>query len=839
MRVLDRFPVLLPAFYFRWLWRSLLILGLLLLAASSALRADLVYLKDGFTLQGKVKQETEVMNERGAVMPIPKLNGFFMVDDGARRMVFSQKQVADTDKKDGNREREIVKLARPIIRLDHFKVPAGVYADISPWNDKWDRTLTLQVGPTSTRKIAQHLSLLTPHYAKIDARQYNWDSHYLIQELKPEEIRDLLYRHPELKLKGDSNDAAKRMRIVRFFIQAEMYDSALAELDRLERARPEEKEHADAARQNIQKILLGRLMDEIDLAHKVGRHQWAQDRLRTFPTQGTDDQLLVRVRSLQANYETLNSNVTQARQFLEQLPAQVRDAELRGLVTDAVNTVSTELNVDTVGRLEAFVGLAEQVARDRQQQRPPSQSAEQLGALAVSGWLLGNAAAENRVDAAVRLWRARQFVLRYQRTHDATERPRLIRYFLQNGGVPFDELARLIGSLPPPEPFELAAVQNGPWSLGALPFPAAVLSWALFGMQKSLPGARYELQATLPWSVRTGATYQLQLPPEYHPGRNYPVLLVLRHVGEKAEQALRRWGELAARHGYLLAVPDWDRGLQRGYQYTSEEHRAVTEVLRDLRQRFQVDSDRVFLAGEGEGGNMAYDVGLSHPDLFAGVVTVGGRPRRFAVAYRPNAQYLPFYVVDGDLDGDAAKQNRQQFQHWASTGHNYPALWVQYKGRGQEWFGGELPYIFDWMGRKKRAAGFPDLGRNGNGGPFGDEFQTLRATDNRFYWVEVEELEDRHTNDGRNWKSSVTPASVQARISEGNQINLHAVGFKSAVLWLRPGMIDFDKPVRLYVNAQQYFTPRKLSPNLETLIEDFYLQGDRQRLFLAKLEITL
>src|SRR5262249_48488895 len=148
----------------------------------------------------------------------------------------------------------------------------------------------------------------------------------------------------------------------------------------------------------------------------------------------------------------------------------------------------------------------------------------------------------------------------------------------------------------------------------------------------------------------------------------------------------------------------------------------------------------------------------------------------FAKIYWRNAQYLPFYVVDGDLSGDNTKENRQQFDHWIERG--YPALWVQYKGRGQESFEGEVPNIFDWMDRKKRAAAFPELGRDGNGGAFGDEFQSMRSTDNRFYWLRGEELHSRHVNDARKWNASASPAILQAQISESNQLNIHARGFK-------------------------------------------------------------
>src|SRR5262249_17873162 len=156
----------------------------------------------------------------------------------------------------------------------------------------------------------------------------------------------------------------------------------------------------------------------------------------------------------------------------------------------------------------------------------------------------------------------------------------------------------------------------------------------------------------------------------------------------------------------------------------------VLETLHDLRKRFNVDSDRVFLFGWGGGATMAYDVGMSHPDLFAGVVPMCGSPEFFARHYWPNAQYLPFYTVTGDVMGPASTQVRDLYKNWMT--HGYSVLHAQYKGRGVEWFGGELGPIFEWMTRKKRSAPVTQLGRFGQGA-FGDEFVSYRATDNRFY----------------------------------------------------------------------------------------------------------
>src|SRR5207244_5425519 len=119
-----------------------------------------------------------------------------------------------------------------------------------------------------------------------------------------------------------------------------------------------------------------------------------------------------------------------------------------------------------------------------------------------------------------------------------------------------------------------------------------------------------------------------------------------------------------------------------------------------LRRRFSVDSDRVFLFGREQGGLMAYDIGLSHPDQFAGVMPQNAAPRYvkggggdFISRYWPNAQYLPFYVVEGDVNGGNPTCNRHVFKEWIRW--QYPCIYVEYKGRGSEWFAAEPPIMMD------------------------------------------------------------------------------------------------------------------------------------------------
>ena len=60
---------------------------------------------------------------------------------------------------------------------------------------------------------------------------------------------------------------------------------------------------------------------------------------------------------------------------------------------------------------------------------------------------------------------------------------------------------------------------------------------------------------------------------------------------------------------------------------------------------------------------------------------------------------------------------RSVFKDWI-RGH-YPSLYVEYKGRSSEWYGGEVPTMMEWMSRKRRMLPLKDMGRYHTGGVAG------------------------------------------------------------------------------------------------------------------------
>ena len=518
--------------------------------------------------------------------------------------------------------------------------------------------------------------------------------------------------------------------------------------------------------------------------------------MEKFPGDWADAKQKAQLRNLKAKSDSANEALKSAQRYLKEVLVRVTPGAGGKVFEEAVNAIEAELDPDNAARLETFVKYAEQDERDRKKTGiKPKYTPEQLLSLAVSGWLLGSPAAVDDTDAALKLWRTRQFVLEYQKSTIAG-RERLLRNYEKEGAVAFDELAQLITTLPPAEPEEKVAS-------------------GVMEMEAKQPGRR------------KGIPYLLQTPPEYHVGRPYPVLFVLGQSDEKPKVMLERFSELASQYGYLLVAPDWGGSLGKSYGYSTEEQAAVYDVLRDLQRRFNVDTDRVFLAGYGEGGVMAFDVGLSRPDLFAGVMTFAAAPRLFSIKYASNAAQLPFYVVSGSLQGnDTFKQIKREFDTWLSR--NYPALWVEYRGRTLEWFDGEVPIVFDWMAHQKRRNGTPETG----------DCQTHRNTDNRFYWLGVDGIANSRLNSTSGFNHFSQPALVSGSINTGNVVSVHAQGVKSVTIWLGRNMVDLEKPVTIMLNVQTRIAGKKMTPSLATLLEDFALRGDRLRLYPVKVELT-
>jgi poly(3-hydroxybutyrate) depolymerase len=121
-----------------------------------------------------------------------------------------------------------------------------------------------------------------------------------------------------------------------------------------------------------------------------------------------------------------------------------------------------------------------------------------------------------------------------------------------------------------------------------------------------------------------------------------PLLFVGHEAGSDARHAVETWTPLADRFGWLLAAhtEPYEPFRTTGWAYEPQAQEAAYEALRAVRRLYDVDEQRIVIAGVGRGGHMAWDIALRQPDLFTGLIAIDGSPRLGNALYDDNLRFI-------------------------------------------------------------------------------------------------------------------------------------------------------------------------------------------------------
>lgn len=165
-----------------------------------------------------------------------------------------------------------------------------------------------------------------------------------------------------------------------------------------------------------------------------------------------------------------------------------------------------------------------------------------------------------------------------------------------------------------------------------------------------------------------------------------PLIVVLHGYGGKPEPNADLYRGVAARLGALLAAPSAIRpgpgGQGYSWTYRDEAEWWVLRVIERLENQYEVDPERVFLAGFSQGANTALSVALSHPQRFAGVLAVAGHYEKH-VMEATSVEKPRVYLLTGDRDASAstfetarrdlaARGLKVRLRRVRGLGHAYP-----------------------------------------------------------------------------------------------------------------------------------------------------------------------
>ncbi|MBN1791397.1 MAG: hypothetical protein JW830_12925 [Bacteroidales bacterium] len=250
----------------------------------------------------------------------------------------------------------------------------------------------------------------------------------------------------------------------------------------------------------------------------------------------------------------------------------------------------------------------------------------------------------------------------------------------------------------------------------------------------------------------TDQPYAVYIPKNYDESKKYPLVVFLHGAMSNHRLGLRRAfgqgniqgtdfikpGQVPVQNDlevtrffpdlkdvdYLVAAP-YARGTA-GYQGIPEQD--VYDMLDDLKSRFSIDEDRVYLTGLSMGGGGTIWLGLTRPDIWAAIAPCCPAPPEGSADLAGNALNLPVHLFIGDKDFlyQTALDWKKKFE-----GNCALLNYVEYPGIGHNsWeYAYKDGFIFDWFAQFKR-----DLY------PKSVKFSSSWYKYNKAYWVRLDKF---------------------------------------------------------------------------------------------------
>jgi predicted esterase len=282
----------------------------------------------------------------------------------------------------------------------------------------------------------------------------------------------------------------------------------------------------------------------------------------------------------------------------------------------------------------------------------------------------------------------------------------------------------------------------------------------------------------------TEQPYRIYVPSSYDQRHDLPLIFALHGTsGDETtmfeSDTYLRGGikQAAENHGVLLVSP---RG--RG----TTEYRGIGEndifcVLEDVRKRYRVDDDRIYLTGHSMGGSGTAYLALHHPDIFAAAA-----PLAAGYSYpwlARNAKRVPFLWIGGADD--------EEFYHrGVAVGvermrkFGAPVTLEMLPGEGHRGPVKDFDRVFSWLLKHERDAH-----------PREFVFEADTPLHGRAWWVSV----DAMARPG-------SMALIQGQALEGNVARITTVNVAEFRFLPDPKVFDTGHPIRVIVDDTPAFT---------------------------------
>lgn len=276
-----------------------------------------------------------------------------------------------------------------------------------------------------------------------------------------------------------------------------------------------------------------------------------------------------------------------------------------------------------------------------------------------------------------------------------------------------------------------------------------------------------------------GHPYMIRVPGTYRPDHKSPLLIYLSGGGGLAIDGVNTAEESVSKTDYLVLYPH-----AGDYWWKSEIRSRVDSLIHQILHDFNVDTNRIYIAGFSNGGTGALDYAELWPQRFAGVVSLmgAGQCNQDVAGSLKNLQNLPLLFVHGDRDpripASCSRDTIESLRHQAMK--TEPTFRILEKREHDVTLQTDDQLTLPFLENKSRTA-FPVK--------FTASWQDLSFP--RRYWVEVLE------------KGNGT-AEVSAEIKL-NRIEITTRSVKRMRLLLRREVFHSTGPVTVFLNRKKVF----------------------------------
>jgi predicted esterase len=261
-------------------------------------------------------------------------------------------------------------------------------------------------------------------------------------------------------------------------------------------------------------------------------------------------------------------------------------------------------------------------------------------------------------------------------------------------------------------------------------------------------------------------------------------------------------------------------------------------ALDQVKQRFNVDENRVYIAGDSDGGRGTYAVVETEATFYAAAIPTIGSPG--GVTRFLNLRGLPFLAINGAKDGlfkiDGVTQAVESmkktgidvdFRVIDDAGHD-PFLLVKQKKEVVKFIDEHprdpLPKLVEWHldpAKEGYEKGFPA---------------------NTFRWIRIDEAGSAASNATFDDESGTLLRSnfprIRAEKAEGNVVAVKTRGVKRFTVLVSDEMFDLEKPIEITVNGKPAFLG-PVVPEARAILEEARRFNDRKLVFCNRVTVEV